>query len=249
MDDQQIAGRVIGFFIVSILLALFGKDRKIGYWWSLAACAFLSPIIGLFIIFNSPKKEDEPSNKPSGPASSRDTGDIRRIDDGIEYGSLRQELLTKCNPKNFMANYHAETVDIAIDLYAQIKGTSPNDEEGLKKLRTIARDKLGVRCNTKKIFNKVASMVNPANPAYQDKTPEFQKAMNSYYNQARQAANDIDVLEAIENEVRAKYGKELPGYIIPGPPENDNTDSWIIFIATLLVVTIIVTILIIAAYH
>jgi hypothetical protein len=50
-------------FIVAIglaaLVALLGKDRKIGYGWSFVLCLFLSPIIGLIIILFSKKNDVE----------------------------------------------------------------------------------------------------------------------------------------------------------------------------------------------
>jgi len=42
--------------IISALVALIGKDRKIGYLWGFLLCLFLSPIIGLIIILCSKKK-------------------------------------------------------------------------------------------------------------------------------------------------------------------------------------------------
>ena len=45
--------------IVSALVALIGKDRKIGYGWSFVLCLFLSPIIGLIIILFSKKNDVE----------------------------------------------------------------------------------------------------------------------------------------------------------------------------------------------
>jgi ABC-type multidrug transport system permease subunit len=45
--------------IISALVALIGKDRKIGYGWSFVLCLFLSPIIGLIIILLSKKKDVE----------------------------------------------------------------------------------------------------------------------------------------------------------------------------------------------
>jgi len=45
--------------VVSALVALIGKDRNIGYGWSLVLCIFLSPIIGLIIILFSKKKDVE----------------------------------------------------------------------------------------------------------------------------------------------------------------------------------------------
>lgn len=46
---------LIGQIIVSALVALIGKERKIGYLWSFLLCLFLSPIIGLIIILCSKK--------------------------------------------------------------------------------------------------------------------------------------------------------------------------------------------------
>lgn len=45
--------------LISALVALIGKDRKIGYGWSFVLCLFLSPIIGLIIILFSKKKDVE----------------------------------------------------------------------------------------------------------------------------------------------------------------------------------------------
>lgn len=44
---------------ISALVALIGKNRKIGYGWSLLLCLFLSPIIGLIIILFSKKNDVE----------------------------------------------------------------------------------------------------------------------------------------------------------------------------------------------
>ena len=49
--------KIIILVIASALVALIGKNRKIGYGWSFAACLFLSPIIGLIIILFSKKKD------------------------------------------------------------------------------------------------------------------------------------------------------------------------------------------------
>jgi hypothetical protein len=46
-------------FVISALVALIGKNRKIGYGWSLLLCLFLSPIIGLIIILFSKKNDVE----------------------------------------------------------------------------------------------------------------------------------------------------------------------------------------------
>lgn len=45
--------------IISALVALIGKNRKIGYGWSFVLCLFLTPIIGLIIILFSKKNDVE----------------------------------------------------------------------------------------------------------------------------------------------------------------------------------------------
>lgn len=57
----------IGTLIVSALVALLGRNRKIGYGWSFFFCFFLSPLIGLIIILCSKRKKTEfiNENQPS----------------------------------------------------------------------------------------------------------------------------------------------------------------------------------------
>lgn len=44
--------------VVAALVALLGRNRKIGYGWSFVLCLFLSPIIGLIIILFSKKNDN-----------------------------------------------------------------------------------------------------------------------------------------------------------------------------------------------
>ena len=55
---EQVAPLIFGI-IISALVALLGKNRKIGYGWSFVLCLFLTPIIGLIIILFSKKKDVE----------------------------------------------------------------------------------------------------------------------------------------------------------------------------------------------
>lgn len=50
--------KIILLVIIAALVALLGKDRKIGYGWSFVLCLFLSPIIGIIIILFSKKNSD-----------------------------------------------------------------------------------------------------------------------------------------------------------------------------------------------
>lgn len=55
---EQGAPLIFGI-IISALVALIGKNRKIGYGWSFVLCLFLTPIIGLIIILFSKKNDVE----------------------------------------------------------------------------------------------------------------------------------------------------------------------------------------------
>lgn len=49
--------KIVILVILAALVALLGKDRKIGYGWSFVLCLFLSPIIGVIIILFSKKND------------------------------------------------------------------------------------------------------------------------------------------------------------------------------------------------
>jgi len=52
---EQLLPKLFIAVIISALVALLGRNRKIGYGWSFVLCLFLSPIIGLIIILFSKK--------------------------------------------------------------------------------------------------------------------------------------------------------------------------------------------------
>lgn len=56
-------GEQVFFLLMNIIIcavvALLGKNRNIGYGWSLVLCLVLSPIIGIIIILCSKKKDVE----------------------------------------------------------------------------------------------------------------------------------------------------------------------------------------------
>jgi hypothetical protein len=55
MNQEQVLVQLFMAVIISALVALLGRNRKIGYGWSFVLCLFLSPIIGLIIILFSKK--------------------------------------------------------------------------------------------------------------------------------------------------------------------------------------------------
>ena len=71
------------WLIMCFLIALIGKNRKIGYGWSLVLCLFLSPIIGLIIILCSKKKDVEFSEVTSASeitSASETTSDTSSVE-------------------------------------------------------------------------------------------------------------------------------------------------------------------------
>lgn len=56
---EQALPQIFMLAIISALVALLGRNRKIGYGWSFVLCLFLSPIIGVIIILFSKKKDVE----------------------------------------------------------------------------------------------------------------------------------------------------------------------------------------------
>ena len=56
---KTVSMELIVLIVLSALIALLGRNRKIGYGWSLFFCLFLSPLIGLIIILCSKKKQVE----------------------------------------------------------------------------------------------------------------------------------------------------------------------------------------------
>ena len=50
---------IVGLIVGRALIALLGRNRKIGDGWRLVLCLFLSPLIGLIIILWWKKKDVE----------------------------------------------------------------------------------------------------------------------------------------------------------------------------------------------
>ena len=58
-DIGSIIGVVLVIFVLSVLVGLLGKKRKIGFGWSFGISLILGPIIGLIITLISKKKYSE----------------------------------------------------------------------------------------------------------------------------------------------------------------------------------------------
>lgn len=58
-DPESVFAMLIMNLLVSSLVALLGRNRKIGYLWSFVLCFFVSPLIAVIVIRNSKKKDDD----------------------------------------------------------------------------------------------------------------------------------------------------------------------------------------------
>ena len=46
---------IILYLVLSLVVAYMGKDRTVGFLYSLLLCLFMTPFVGLYVILNSPK--------------------------------------------------------------------------------------------------------------------------------------------------------------------------------------------------
>jgi hypothetical protein len=56
---EKMFAQIFVVAIISAIVALLGRNRRIGYGWSFLLCMVLSPIIGIIIILFSKKNDIE----------------------------------------------------------------------------------------------------------------------------------------------------------------------------------------------
>ncbi len=114
---------------------------------------------------------------------------------------MREELLEKCNPKNYSGsfNYNYEKVNIANELYAEILGTDilSNDFHKLVSIRKRAEGGLGIKISTEGLYNYLLEQTNPErflNPY----NKELVSLANELHQQTLLNADKIEELEKIK---------------------------------------------------
>ena len=165
--------------------------------------------------------------------------------DSEDYDNLFEELKTKCHPKQFMEPYDHEKVKVANELYARIL-KAKDDTKRLEELRNEAMGKLGVKFSSKRLYEKLMRMTNPAN-FMNPYDAEKVAIANDYYQKVQQNAGDVVKLEAIWKEVKEKIvflsdDPIMSPRINTGDNESSKGESFV-YIVTLLVVAIIIIIL------
>lgn len=133
------------------------------------------------------------------------------------YDSLHEELKARCAPENFMNPYEPEKVSRANKLYSEILSIGKNDNEKLKLLRLRAMEELGIKFSTEQLFEKLTAACNPKNFTGDSYNKERLELANGLYQQILMNADDIFVLEEIEEKA-----KELLDTYNPHPNSPDN---------------------------
>lgn len=114
------------------------------------------------------------------------------------YSNLKEELLVKCEPKNYYGEkYDHDMVNSAIDLTDEIKRTDENDIPTLKRLRKSAIEKLEVKFVTKDLYEKLLKLTNPDD--FDD--IETKHIINDYHLKVLMAADNIEELELIKEDI------------------------------------------------
>lgn len=114
------------------------------------------------------------------------------------YSNLKEELLVKCEPKNYYGEkYNHDMVNSAIDLTDEIKRTDENDIPTLKRLRKSAIEKLEVKFVTKDLYEKLLKLTNPDD--FDD--IETKHIINDYHLKVLMAADNIEELELIKEDI------------------------------------------------
>lgn len=133
------------------------------------------------------------------------------------YDSLHEELKARCAPENFMNPYEPEKVSRANKLYSEILSIDKNDDEKLKLLRLRAMEELDIKFSTEQLFEKLTAACNPKNFTGDSYNKERLELANGLYQQILMNADDIFVLEEIEEKA-----KELLDTYNPHPNSPDN---------------------------
>lgn len=130
--------------------------------------------------------------------------DSSKIQHSKIYDSLYEELLDKCNPKNFMEPYDKKKVDAAILIYDDLSRIDKTNEKHIRVIRDRATLELGINVSTDRLYKELIDYCNPQNFLT---TVPFQadllQAANHFYAEVRANKNDIHELERLSSQIYA----------------------------------------------
>ena len=138
------------------------------------------------------------------PSGTQKAVELSKIPSSKVYDSLYEELLDKCNPKNFMEPYDQKKVDEAILIYNDLSRIGKTNEKHIRVIRDRATLELGIKVSTDRLFKELIDYCNPQN--FLTAVPfqaDLLQIANHFYAQVRTSKNDIHELERLSSQIYA----------------------------------------------
>ena len=138
------------------------------------------------------------------PSGTQKAVELSKIPSSKVYDSLYEELLDKCNPKNFMEPYDQKKVDEAILIYNDLSRIGKTNEKHIRVIRDRATLELGIKVSTDRLSKELIDYCNPQN--FLTAVPfqaDLLQIANHFYAQVRTSKNDIHELERLSSQIYA----------------------------------------------
>lgn len=120
------------------------------------------------------------------------------------YPNLYEELLDKCDPKNFMEPYDQAKVEKAIRVYGDLQKADKKDTNRLREIRDRAMQDLGITVSTDRLYKELIGYCDSRNFRKDGDFPtEVLLVANQFYAQIRTNKNDIHALEKLASQMYA----------------------------------------------
>ncbi len=188
--------------------------------------SFILFIIGkIFGLFTKSAEKQAEKNYEEDKAKSFINSDNQG--NGGYYKYLLEELLEKCNPKNFMNPYDYEKVSISNNLFSQLQVLDKSENDKLLQISDEAVNKLGIKISTSSIYDELCKMCDPQQFLSPYDPVKLAKA-NELYSRIMQNRQNISALAEIREEA-----KTLLGIVQKSKDETPQGPStgWIVFIS------------------
>ena len=120
------------------------------------------------------------------------------------YPSLYEELLDKCDPKNFMEPYDQAKVEKAIRVYGDLQKADKKDTNRLREIRDRAMQDLGITVSTDSLYKELIGYCDSRNFRKDGDFPtEVLLVANQFYAQVLANKHDIHALEKLASQMHA----------------------------------------------
>ena len=120
------------------------------------------------------------------------------------YPNLYEELLDKCDPKNFMEPYDQAKVEKAIRVYGDLQKADKKDTNRLREIRDRAMQDLSITVSTDRLYKELIGYCDSRNFRKDGDFPtEVLLVANQFYAQVLANKHDIHALEKLASQMHA----------------------------------------------